>query len=172
MIKYEIDALEYLSKLSEGGMRDAITLLDKCLSYSDDLTLKNVITALGIVDYDIMFELTEYMLDCDSVGVIKLIEQIHTSGKDLKQFVKSYMQFVFDICKYRCTHSFNYIQIPQIDKYEEVLNSYNDSEFNYCVELLNILIRLNADIKWETSPKSLIESTLMLNCIEGGELKC
>lgn len=55
----DTDALEYLAKLADGGMRDSITLLDKCLAYSKDITLENVIAALGTVDYDVMFELTD-----------------------------------------------------------------------------------------------------------------
>ena len=43
-------------------MRDAITLLDKCLSYSGDITVENVVNALGATDYGVMFELLEYII--------------------------------------------------------------------------------------------------------------
>jgi len=51
-IKYDSDALEYIAKIADGGMRDAITLMDKALSYSLDLTLENVVKALGVTNYD------------------------------------------------------------------------------------------------------------------------
>ena len=46
----EMPALEYIAKLADGGMRDAITLLDKSLSYSTMLNLDNVVNALGTVN--------------------------------------------------------------------------------------------------------------------------
>ena len=61
--KYEIEALEYIAKLADGGCRDAITMLDKCLAYPKDLTLENVVKALGTTDYDTMFKLTDYLID-------------------------------------------------------------------------------------------------------------
>ena len=39
-----VEAVEYIAKIADGGMRDAITLLDKCLAFSKDLTLENVLT--------------------------------------------------------------------------------------------------------------------------------
>ena len=62
MIKYDIEALEYLSKLSDGGMRDAITMMDKCLSFSSTLSLENVVKALGVADYETMIDLSANIL--------------------------------------------------------------------------------------------------------------
>lgn len=50
-IKVEDEALEYIAKVSEGGMRDAISMLDKCLSFTRTLDVANVVKALGISDY-------------------------------------------------------------------------------------------------------------------------
>ena len=41
-IEYDIASLEYIAKIADGGMRDAITLMDKCLSYSKELSVANV----------------------------------------------------------------------------------------------------------------------------------
>ena len=46
------EALQYIAKVSEGGMRDAISMLDKCLSFTRTLDVKNVVKALGISDYE------------------------------------------------------------------------------------------------------------------------
>ena len=46
-----LEALRYISRISSGGMRDAITLLDKCLSLSHDVTLENVLKTIGGEDY-------------------------------------------------------------------------------------------------------------------------
>ena len=69
----DADALEYISKIADGGMRDAITLMDKCLSYSNELTLDNVVKALGVTDYDTMFKLNDSFFDDDKAKMIEII---------------------------------------------------------------------------------------------------
>lgn len=159
----EKDAVDYIAKIADGGMRDAITLLDKCLAYSTDLTTENVVAALGTVNYKIMIDLTSAIIIAnDQAETIKIIEEIHRSGKDLKQFVKSYMNFVLDLNKYNCLKSFDYLEIPKIYADEvEYLSTDNES----CEALLDTLIHLNADIKWDTAPKSMIEATLIMECL-------
>ena len=47
MIYYDIDALKYIAKCSEGGMRDAISMLDKCLSFTHNLGVEEIVKALA-----------------------------------------------------------------------------------------------------------------------------
>lgn len=154
------DALDYIAKIADGGMRDAITLLDKCLAYDENLTLKSVVEALGTTDYETMFALTRALIDKKPNDVIKIIEDIHMSGKDLKQFVKTYIAFLLDVCKYDITGSFEFLQMPAL--YKNQLGCFNRADFDYCQSILDAVIKLNANIKWEVSPKAMIESTFLL----------
>ena len=98
-IKYTDEAIEYLAKIADGGMRDAITLMDKALSFNKDLTLENVVHALGTTNYDIMFDLTECFVYPNSKKMMEIIDSIHADGKDLKRFMKTYIQFLLDVQK-------------------------------------------------------------------------
>ena len=159
-------AVEYLAKIADGGMRDAITMMDKCLSYSDELTMENVVKALGLNDYDIMFELTTCVLENNGYDIISIVEHIHSSGKDLKIFLKSYMQFLLDMNKYLMLGDFKFVNIPNI--YKDDLDEFNgDWEKFRLKKLLSTIIKLNADIKWDTSPKAMIEATLLLEVDDG-----
>lgn len=160
-----IDAIEYIAKLADGGMRDAITMLDKCLSFSENLTLESVVTVLGVVDYEQMFRVTDAILDGNVTETLAVINEIHMSGKDIKQFVKHYLEFILDVAKYGLAKSFNYVKIPSL--YEKQLKSYSDADIDRCVRLLDSLVKLNAEIKWNTSPKSLVESVFVLECVNG-----
>ena len=153
-------ALDYIAKIADGGMRDAITLMDKCLAYSSDLTMENVLKALGTVDYETMIKLTRAITVAnDAAQVIQIIEDVHRSGKDLKQFIKSYMNFLLDLNKYSFLKSFEYLEIPKT--YEnDIAQLSGDSERNK--DLLATVIKLNADIKWDTAPKSFIEAVLIM----------
>lgn len=122
-IKYDEEALEFIGKLSDGGMRDAITLMDKCLSYSRELTVENVVKALGVTDYQTMKALTLNLMINASDNIIELIEQIHADGKDLKQFIKQYINFILDVKKYFILGSFDYLSLPQTEDNEQFCKS-------------------------------------------------
>jgi DNA polymerase-3 subunit gamma/tau len=163
-IIYDMEALGYVAKLADGGMRDAITLLDKCLSFSLDISVQNVVQALGTIDYDTMFDLTEAIVDMRAGDAVVIIEGAHRSGVDLKQFIKQYSYFVLDAYKYFLIGDFEYLQIPST--YADKLDSWDDDTYYFLQDLLAEIIKLNADIKWEPSPKPLIESTVILLCQE------
>jgi len=56
-ITYTDDAITYIAKLANGGMRDALTTLDKALAYSTDLTIQNLEISLSLPNYNDYFEL-------------------------------------------------------------------------------------------------------------------
>ena len=158
------EALVYIAKLADGGMRDAITLLDKCLAFSKELTVENVIEALGTVDYEVFFELSDALHNKQPDYLIRVIETVHSSGKDLKQFIKDYVSFLLDINKYDILHNFDYMQLPST--YATPLNNYGAQWYNTCKNLLPVVVKLNADIKWDTQPKVTIEARLLTECIK------
>lgn len=157
-----VDAVEYISKLSEGGLRDAITLMDKCLSYNNDLTVENVVKALGIADYQVMRALTlNYCIEAPD-HIIEIIEQIHSDGKDLKQFIRQYINFVLDIKKYLILGNFNYLQIPQTDDNVSFLKDIERNDnWDKISDLLDLLIKINSEIKYDSSPKYMIEACIL-----------
>ena len=161
---YDEDAISYIAKLADGGMRDSITLLEKALAYDPNVTMDSVTKALGTVDYNTMFDLTDAMCKMDKMSVIEIIENIHRSGLELKQFIKNYNYFVLDLCKYDILKNFEYLQIP--NTFGERIKKYTKEDFAFFTSLLNEVINLNSSIKWESTPKPIIESTFILLCSE------
>jgi len=165
---YEHDALEYIAKIADGGMRDAITLMDKCLAYSNKLTVENVVTAIGTVDYDKMLHLVDDLIDNDGNSprrVISTIEDLHRQGKDLKLFIRSFTNFVLDLCKYSVTDTLEFTQIPNYFNDEVDKRMKQSLYYEECQRLLKLLIKLNTDIKWDSNPKTMIEANLYSFCV-------
>ena len=161
---YEKEALEYIAKLADGGCRDSITYLDKCLAYSKDLTLENVVKALGTTDYDTMFKFTDCLLFNQPKEAVKIIENIFNDGKDLKTFVRQYVQFLLDLSKYGMGCEWKYLQLPKLESYEKWLKECDTLIFDVIQRWLSVFVNLNADIKWSQSVKYDIEATLVLEC--------
>ena len=154
-----LEAVEYIAKLSYGGMRDAISLMEKCLAYSEELTISNVVKALGTVDYEDMINLTEEIITGHTKEVIGIIEAIHDAGKDLKQFIKSYIQFLIDVQKYAIGCDWKYITIPQTNTVLEWLEHRDN--YDVCFDLLDKIMKLNADIKYSSSAKYDLEGCIL-----------
>lgn len=156
---YEEGAIQYIAKMADGGMRDSITMLDKCMSLSSDLTVENVVRALGTVDYQTHFSLLRDVSTGMAQAAIKTIEDVYNSGKDLKQFIKQFQYFVLDVCKYKMFGSFEFISIPDLPEYRDALND-EDGELD--LQVLAWVRKLNADIKWESNPKAIVETAIVL----------
>lgn len=168
LIDADQDALGYITKIADGGMRDAITLMDKCISYSTRLSMENVVKALGTINYETMFKLTESLFGRKMDETIKVVEDIHQEGMDLKQFIKQYSNFILDLCKYELLKSFDYISLPStLEAKMAEMAVTADDYVNELHKLLNCLIRLTQDIKWEDMPKPVIQMRFLMFC--GGE---
>lgn len=158
---YEVEeeAIQYIAKLSDGGMRDAITMLDKCLSLTDTVTVKDAVRALGTVDYSTHFDLL-FQLECGNKGqAVKLIEDVYNSGKDLKQFIKQFQYFVLDVCKFCTFHDFKYVNIPALPEYKQKLE---DDDRDMALAVLEWVRELNSSLRWESNPKAIVQSSVFL----------
>lgn len=160
---YDIEAIKYISRICEGGMRDGISLLEKCMSYSDEITVENVVKALGISDYEALHGLLHNILENHTKEAINNIENIYNQGKDLKLFIKQFIQFILDVCKYQIYNNYDYIQIPNTINLQE----YKNVDYNKLLYILDEVIDLSNQIKYEQNPKILIESKILLLCRKG-----
>lgn len=160
-VKADDEALEYIAKIADGGMRDAISMMDKCIAYAGELTLENVVQALGTVEYDSMIQLTDCILKGDSAGIVMLVEDLHAQGKELKQFIKSYLQFLLDVHKYDVQCDWKYMNLPKLEKYTKWLAGLNDGDFDISFKLLDLMIRVNFEVKYSSSVKYDLEAYLI-----------
>lgn len=164
-ITYEDGAIQYIAKTADGAMRDSLTMLDKCLSLNNNLTLENVVKSLNSVNYDIMFDIVNNILDYKESEVIATVESLYKEGVDLKLFIKQLTLFVLDVRKYQLFQDFKYIQIPQI--FEDKLKNVTNVDSCFYKFLLKELNNLSNTIKWEHNIKPMVELELMLLCKEG-----
>ena len=155
-----VEAVEYIAKIADGGMRDAITLMDKCLSFSSDLTVENVIKALGVADYNTMFDLNNAFFENDKPKLIKIVSDVYSSGMDLKLFIKNYFEFLLDLNVYCLTKDLAMTKIPEI--WVDEMKSYGSHEWSVSNNLLTYITDLQSSIKWEQNPKAVIIAKFIL----------
>lgn len=144
-ITYTDDAVQYIAKMANGGMRDAITTLDKALAYSNDLTIENVVKALGLPSYDEFFDLLSAYAKKDNASIAKIIDNVYNSGVNFIKWFENFHSFVIQILKYVYLQDINYTTIPSF--YDSKLSKYNVKHANICLKLANILVKLNSELK-------------------------
>ena len=90
------DALDYIARAADGSMRDALSILDECVSYNlgEVLTLDRVLSTIGAADTAIFEQLTEKIAEDDPVAVLQLIHDVIWRGMDLTRFVDDYVWFL------------------------------------------------------------------------------
>ena len=158
-ISWTTDAVEYISKVSSGGMRDAITLMDKCLSLSNNLSLKYVLQAIGGEDYSTFITFLSALEGKEKEISIKVFEDVYNAGKDVKQFMKDFAKFILEVEKYTIYGNFDYVNLP--NTLESNLKQLNS------VDLFNVMdfvVSLNNQIKWENDARTLIELSILIYC--------
>ena len=164
-VNYE-DTCELISKLCDGCMREALTMLDQCADLSNDLSLENTKAVLGEAPFERMLKLTNFLISANDMGVLAAIETLATEGKDLKQFINDYLSFVLELTKYTL---FKNIAATNIPAYLETstdsisvsfLASFEGalSWFNY---IANKLLEIKSAIKYDTSVKAVVEAYLL-----------
>lgn len=161
IIRYT-EALEYIAKVCNGGMRDAITLLDKCLSLSHDLTLENVLKTIGSEDYSTFITFLSALLEKEKETSLKVVEDVYNAGKDVKQFMKDFAKFILEVEKYALYNNFDYINLP--NTLEAELKQLNEGSL---FDVMDFVVSLNNQIKWDSDPKTLIELSILIYCGKG-----
>lgn len=143
------ESCNYIAKLSQGGMRDAISYLEKASDYSKELKIENVLNALGNFSYEVMFDITYALTDHQEQDMVNILNYLDNTGNDLKLFITIYLEFVLDLVKYSLFKDMNVVKIP--DSLENELkyavrfpNSIRMYEM-LCDELLELMYNLKND---------------------------
>ncbi|MCL2665370.1 MAG: DNA polymerase III subunit gamma/tau, partial [Defluviitaleaceae bacterium] len=81
-------ALRYIASVSDGALRDALSILDQCLSFyrGESVTLEKVMEILGTVDPQVLFDFSDALRLKDSMKVLAVINQVVKDGRDIEQF--------------------------------------------------------------------------------------
>ena len=127
--------------------------------FSNNLSLKYVLQAIGGEDYTTFITFLSALEKKEKEVSIKVVEDVYNAGKDVKQFMKDFAKFILEVEKYTIYGNFDYVNLPNtLERSLEQLNS---------VDLFNVMdfvVSLNNQIKWDSDPKTLIELSILIYC--------
>lgn len=144
-ISYTDDAINYIAKMAQGGMRDSLTLLDKALTYSKEITSENLAKALNLPKYDDFFNLLTACVKHDNIEITKVVNDVYNSGVNFVKWFTEFHSFVMNIVKYIFLQDINQTMIPSY--YADRISNYTTKHSAICLKLANKLIKMNTDLK-------------------------
>ena len=138
-------------------MRSAIAYLEKCASYSEDLSINNVLAALGNYSYDMFFDLVNNLIDGKEAEVLNVISALYDEGSDLKLFVDQFLNFCMDVAKYALFKTTDVTRIPSsMEIYLQNSTNFENAS-KYYTYVMDKLLQLKIMLKNDNSPRSTIE---------------
>ncbi len=136
-VEFDDEAVSYIAKLSEGALRDALSILDRCLSENGEkLEISKVKEIIGAVDTEIIDNLKDKIINKDYNEIINIIDTLEEKGKDLRKVI------------YELT-----------ERFLELLTKEDNKE--YFANIIDELSSLDADIKSSLNPGILVKASLI-----------
>ena len=162
-IPYSDDAIEFIAKISDGGMRDGIATLEKCIDYGE-LNIDNVLECLGSYSYSMFFSLVNAIIDGRDDIVLQVISDVYNQGSDLKLFVEQFLNFCLDVSKYAIFGNCSMTKIPTSMENELKNAIAIENAKGYYMYLVDKILDLKMMLKNDTNIKDTIEVCFLRMC--------
>ena len=144
-ITYDEEALSYIARLSGGGLRDSITLLDKALAFGNNITSELLEKALDLPSYDGYFNLLNALVRKDNAAITGIVDQVYNSGTNFIKWFEGFHSFLCNIVKYVFLKDISRTMIPH--HYQDKIQKYNEQHAFVCLKLANVVLAMNKDLK-------------------------
>lgn len=154
-LTYEEEAIELIAQKSDGGMRDALSLLDQAIAYKE-LTYQNVVHVIGELDYREFHGFVKGIKEKTTVTLLENLQKIEAQGKDLKVFTRDLISYTRDMMV--CKSGASQLLSHSGDEIEALEESAALVDMDFIINLIETLSDLEVKIKYATKPKILIEA--------------
>ena len=158
-------ALNIIAVLSEGALRDAISILERCIQDSNNgiIDENKIRDLVGIPKLELISKISKGILEKDVHTVIEAIEDISTQGKDLDNFLLEIVKYIKDILVYKVTNKLDLYSDEDLKSISSLANSTSKEQL---ISLIYDLSKLANDMKFSTSKSIIFETGLLKECLE------
>jgi DNA polymerase-3 subunit gamma/tau len=160
-IKAEKAALQVIAQKSEGCMRDALSIMDKIVSFTNgELTYQNTLEHLNILDHDYYFRLLDFFMNEDMAGAMLLYDEINRKGFEGDLVLNGFAEFIRNllVCKDAKAASLLDVVESMKDKYVSTAAKIPTS---FLISTLNILNEAEINYKMARNKRLHVELTII-----------
>ncbi|WP_195941109.1 DNA polymerase III subunit gamma/tau [Romboutsia sp. 1001713B170131_170501_G6] len=161
-IEVEDKALNLIARNAQGALRDALSILDQCISFGGNkIEYKDVVELLGTVNIEQLFEMSQFIINQDTKNSLQALNEFVIWGKDIRNLINDLIDHFRNlmVCKVS-TELDEIISLPEetIDKLKSQAESV---DVNDIIRVLNILSVTQDSMKSSSNPRVLAEVTMM-----------
>ena len=154
------EVIRLISKLSDGGLRDAINMIDQAISLEkDNITIDDIYNLIGDISEEKEFELFKYITSGNIKETLKLINNFYEEGKNFINICERLQLLVRNIIIFNNTD--NYFE----KDYESKLLDFSHIKLDYCEKLSEELFNLINELKRTNNQKIITEISFLKMCL-------
>ncbi|HOM03733.1 MAG TPA: DNA polymerase III subunit gamma/tau [Acetivibrio sp.] len=164
-VEIQREASKLIAKLSDGALRDAISILDQCISLGNkELTYEDVLSVVGLVADTFIGDVVDAVKNKEVDRVLKAVDELVMEGKNISQFVSEMVMYYRNmmICS-SVSNPEDIIDAP-LDSIQKMKEQCNGLELFEIVAVIKELSSLEATLKLTSHPRALLEATLIKLC--------
>lgn len=155
------EALRLIAIQADGGLRDALSLLDQCSALAEgNVNVERVKEIMGLVGHEWIYRMTEAIAEKHAAGVLKIVAELLRDGKDLKQILVELSLHLRSLMIYQAAGT-----IEEMDLYAESDDILREqSKLFASNKLMQMIGRLHEslnEMKWSPQPRITVEVALL-----------
>lgn len=165
-------ALKYIAKSADGGMRDALSMLDMCVSfyYGKELTYDKVLEVLGAVDTEIFSDLLRAVIFGNVKEAFRIIEKVVFEGRDLTQFVNDFAWYLRNLMLVKTSdNDIEEILDMTTENFAKMRRESDAVELDVIMRYIRIFSELSNTIKYASQKRIMLEMAIIRLCKPGME---
>ena len=163
-ISVEADGLHIIAQKADGGLRDALSMFDQIVSYTNkNLTYKSVIDNLNILDYDYYFTLIEYLTSIDVSNALLLFDEILNNGFDGNHFINGLASHLRNLLVAKDPQTTKLLEVSENIKQKYIAQSQQTS-VSFILTALNLANQCDLVYKNSKNQRLQVELSLIKMC--------
>jgi DNA polymerase-3 subunit gamma/tau len=160
-MKAQPEALTAIARQAEGGMRDALSLLDQVMAFAEgEITLQDTLHVLGATPLDQFLQLDDHLTAGSVGGALLLLDELVRQGKDLRQLVRDLLAHLRDLLMLKVEAGGSVLDLPPhaLAGMKERAGKLDQAQILGAIRLLS---QLETEMRFAASPRLLVEVALI-----------
>lgn len=154
-IEISDEALSEIARLSDGGMRDALSMLDQVIAFSDTkITVRDVHEVNGTLSQEQLSNMIKYLFEQNLVLVLDLIDELNDNGKNLVKLTEELIQFLRNILLYRTAPDYFKQHNLNVEVYQNISREIKKEQLLLIIQKFNTTL---SEMHNSNNPKLLLE---------------
>ena len=163
-INVEADGLHIIAQKADGGLRDALSMFDQIVSYTNkNLTYKSVIDNLNILDYDYYFRLTQYLTSADVSNALILFDEVLNNGFDGNNFINGLASHLRNLLVAKDPQTTKLLEVSENIK-QKYISQSQQTAVSFVLTALNLANQCDLIYKNSKNQRLQVELALIKMC--------